>query len=196
MRAIAPLVPDGRAFAKHKEMLQQDILDPALKLHQALRTSIRQYKVQPPDLRALPAPEQSLDESWTMKDIRTWQTVKKTEKNVEPLYCLFPSIVRLEVGDVETVLVKPVVIVHLFEPSLSQGPFTLEPESIDADSQKTASSRRPHTGWRKGFRKNDSPRRAETDMLRTRRTVNYEPRYPAEGEDQRNRLGRSHSSGI
>lgn len=136
MKAIAPLVPDGRAFAKHKEMLQQDILDPALKLHQALRTSIRQYKVQPPDLRALPAPEQSLDESWTMKDIRTWQTVKKTEKNVEPLYCLFPSIVRLEVGDVETVLVKPVVIVHLFEPSLSQGPFTLEPESIDADSQR------------------------------------------------------------
>ena len=183
-KAISPWVLDRKAFAKHEQTLRQEILGPALKLHQIMRTSIRRYDMRRPEFRVETESEQKRGESWTMKDIGTWRTVKKSEKIAKPIYCLYPSIVRCEVGDEVKALVKPVVVVALTEPSLSRGPMTTEPESVDVDPQRTPISKRAATiPLHFEHRNTGSPRRTATDRTPPRAGKSADPRKPHHSHD-------------
>jgi hypothetical protein len=113
-----------------------------------MRTPIRQYHME--RLKRLYVREgaisvQMFDATWTMKDIGTWSNVKRSNEIASPIYCLYPSIVRLEAGHEKVVLVKPVIVVGPTLPLPFRGQRATEPRSIDIESQVTAYPRHAHT---------------------------------------------------
>ena len=113
-RAILPWILNRSAFKRHEAVLRQEIFEPAVKLHQAIRTSVRQYDMSRSDRQYYmsgPAPNGSC----TLRDIGTWKKVEKVNEIEGGIYCLYPAIVWRGVGDkdTDTELVKPVLVVNL-----------------------------------------------------------------------------------
>ena len=116
---LSPWLSKSGAFAEVEESLRreveekfrQDILGPAIKLHQDLKCSSHQYKMRRITVFDKHSPRQMLDE-WDLKDADTWQKPRGEKDVGKALYCLHPSIVRLGArGTSPIVIVKPVVVV-------------------------------------------------------------------------------------
>jgi hypothetical protein len=104
---------DGDAFFKHDDIFVQDIFNTAVKLHQGMRSSIHQYKVQRLELDQVKDAEQVLDKGWTLKDLDDWVEVKKIECPAQLVYCIYPSVVRQPDGHGQSLtLVAPVFVVE------------------------------------------------------------------------------------
>ncbi|KAJ9608713.1 hypothetical protein H2200_006484 [Cladophialophora chaetospira] len=103
-----------RAFQRHRDTLYNDIFAAALRLHQSLRSSIHQYRVQPPDIDGKMTGEEMAERRWRFKDVDRWQDLKTTDRSARPICSLFPSIVRISDGSGDYLtIVPPVVIVEL-----------------------------------------------------------------------------------
>lgn len=104
-------------LSNHKEDLQRYIFNPAIKLHQSMKCSKRDYELdaRPPTLQQsilLENPKQ-----WTLKNISTWRPISADTDTV-PFHCLFPGFYRMGSGEEEPhdlELVKPVIIVYKSE---------------------------------------------------------------------------------
>jgi hypothetical protein len=108
--AISPWLPLPDAFIKHETRYQEEILEPAVKLHQAMRTSVDCYEIRMSKVQPGPIPEQPCLGLVTFKDIDTWRNV--SANNVKGvLSALHPAINRLSAANEKVELVKPVVVV-------------------------------------------------------------------------------------
>jgi hypothetical protein len=93
--------------------LNDHILSPALKLHQAIRCSSTQYKFRKADfIRG--TPEKSV--SWTVKNIKTWTEISSNDTEWAPFHQQFPGLYRIDDDETQTLeLVPPVVVVFTVE---------------------------------------------------------------------------------
>src|SRR2546430_91615 len=66
--AISQWLPVRSTFAKHEARFRQEILDPAVRLHQAMRTSVDRYDIYKPKIRPGAIPERPVG-SFTFRDI-------------------------------------------------------------------------------------------------------------------------------
>ncbi len=110
-RILSPCLFEAGPFAKVEVRFRREILDPAIELHQDLRSSSHRYDTRPiTDLDKL-SPKQVLHE-WDLKDADTWQKPRSEREVGKALYCLHPSIVRLRTkGTFPIVIAKPVIVV-------------------------------------------------------------------------------------
>ena len=108
---LSPWLGDAGPFAKVEERFRREILDPAIKLHQELRSSSNRYRIKhPTDFERLPL-KQIADE-FELKDADTWQRAKGEREIGKALYCLHPSIIRLRArGTTPIVVAKSVIVV-------------------------------------------------------------------------------------
>jgi hypothetical protein len=106
---------DHRAFRKHSDTFYNDIFLAAVNLHQSMRSSIHQYKVERPEIDvSLTGDGMRVEMKWRLKDIDRWQDVKRTDSSARPIYSLYPSIVRELQGHEDTqIIVPPTVVVEL-----------------------------------------------------------------------------------
>lgn len=108
---ISPWLLEAGPFAKVEGRFRREILDPAIKLHQDLRSSSHRY-----DTRLIPisneiSPKQMLDE-WDLKDADKWQKPRGEKEVGKALYCLHPPIFRLRgTGRPPIVVAKAVIVV-------------------------------------------------------------------------------------
>jgi hypothetical protein len=108
--AISPWLPVPHAFSKHETQYRQEILKPAVKLHQAMRTSVECYEIFRPKLQPGPILEQTRLGLVTLRDIDTWRN--ESANNVKGvLSALHPAINRLGAANEVVELVQPVVVV-------------------------------------------------------------------------------------
>lgn len=106
---------------KHKSRLRGDIFKPAIKLHQDMRSSFRQYKVAedgdftPFETRLL---SEDIGEEQDMKDIATWGTETACTDDTF-LHYLYPGIIRLGLDNEEDYmwLVRPVYVFSKHRPT-------------------------------------------------------------------------------
>ena len=120
---LSPWLFEAGPFSKVEARFRDEILDPAIKLHQDFKSASHQYETK--DFRVLDrlSPKQMLDE-WELKDADTWQKVRAERDVGGALYCLHPSIIRLcAESTIPIVVAKPVIVV--------QGPN----RNISSDSQ-------------------------------------------------------------
>ena len=102
---------DSNAFAKIAPRFEQQILAPAIELHNNMQNSVRQYRLIEPNVSSELSPQMKL-EHWDLKDADTWGPVKRKNRVGAALHCLHPSLVRLGVaGASNLTLVKPVVVI-------------------------------------------------------------------------------------
>ena len=108
---FSPWFFEAGPFAKIAERFRLEILDPAIRLHQSLKSSSCQYNTRCiPDIDRL-THTQVLDE-WVLKDADTWQRLRREKDVGKALYCLHPSVVRLGAeGAIAVVVAKPVIVV-------------------------------------------------------------------------------------
>ncbi|KAF4632242.1 hypothetical protein G7Y89_g5878 [Cudoniella acicularis] len=100
-------------LSSHENVLREEIFDRAIKLHELIRCSKREYELD----TSLTVLQQSTlmknPKQWTLKDIKTWRPMN-ADANTIPYQLLFPGLYRM--GDSEEPheleLVKPVVIVY------------------------------------------------------------------------------------
>lgn len=108
---LSPLLFEAGPFGKVEGRFRQEILDPAVRLHQSLRSSSYEY-----DTRSIPvldrlSPRQMLDQ-WDLKDADTWQKARGEEQVGQALYCLHPSVVRFRTKGADPIIVaRPVIVV-------------------------------------------------------------------------------------
>ena len=108
---LSPWLFEAGPFANVEERFRRDILDPAIKLHQNLRSSSHSYEERTIKGFARLSPKQMLDE-WELKNADTWQKVRGEREVGKALYCLHPSTVRLRAKDTAPIVVaKPVIVV-------------------------------------------------------------------------------------
>lgn len=109
---LSPWLFEAGPFTKVEERFRQEILDPAIKLHQDLKSSSHQYETKRMSVFDGLSSRQMLEE-WYLKDADTWQKVRSEKEVGRALYCLHPSIVRLRAkGTTPTVVAKPVIVVE------------------------------------------------------------------------------------
>ncbi|KIW64908.1 hypothetical protein PV04_07212 [Phialophora macrospora] len=104
---------DHRAFQKHSDILY-GIFIAAGKLHQDLRSSIFQYRIQLPKVDVNVDGEQMAESGWKLRDVDKWRDVAETGQSARPLCSLYPSVVR-EGGDGHgkpRTLVPPTIVVE------------------------------------------------------------------------------------
>ena len=109
---LSPWLFEAGPFFKVEARFRDEILVPAIKLHQDLKSASHQYETK--DFRVLNrlSPKQMLDE-WDLKDANTWQRVRVERDVGRALYCLHPSIVRLRAeSTIPIVVTKPVIVVE------------------------------------------------------------------------------------
>jgi hypothetical protein len=107
--AISPWLPLSDAFIKHETRYQEEILEPAVKLHQAMRTSVEWYEICMPKVHPGPILEQPCLGLVTLKDIDTWRNV--SANNIKGVFsALYPAINRLGAANEVVELVQPVVV--------------------------------------------------------------------------------------
>jgi hypothetical protein len=112
--AILPWLPDSSAFARNESKFRRDILDPAVRVHRAMRTSTHWYEMIYPRLPEGTVSGETLNESYNLKDFGTWREVSNNNEVKNILNCLHPAIVRFSAeNDEEVKLVKPVILVTL-----------------------------------------------------------------------------------
>ena len=108
---LSPWLFEAGPFTKVEERFRQEILDPAIKLHQDLKSSSHQYETRRTNVFDRVSSRQMLEE-WYLKDADTWQKVRSEREVGRALYCLHPSIVRLRAkGTIPIVVAKPVIVV-------------------------------------------------------------------------------------
>lgn len=108
---LSPCLLEAGPFAKVEGTFRREILDPAIKLHQDLRSSSHQYDTRHITFFDRLSPKQMLEE-WDLKDADSWLEPRGEKKVGKALYCLHPSIVRLRTKDLDPiVIVKPVIVV-------------------------------------------------------------------------------------
>ena len=94
-----------------EERFRREILDPAIKLHQDLRSSSHLYETRHLEISDRISPKQMLDE-WDSKDADTWQKAKGEKGDGKALYCLHPLLVRIRTkGTPPIIVAKPVIVV-------------------------------------------------------------------------------------
>ena len=111
---FSPWLLGAGPFAKVEERFRQEILDPAIRLHQVLKSSSYRYKFDatPSVVFDELSPRQLFDR-YDLKDADSWLK-PRSEKDVgRALYNLHPSIVRLRTsrGKNPIVITKPVMVV-------------------------------------------------------------------------------------
>ncbi len=109
-----------RAFQKHDDTFHNEIFRPAMLLHRSLRSSVHQYTVASPKINLDMDGEQMAETGWKLKDVDTWQDLRRSDPSAQPLCPLYPSIVRESDGrGDEQTIVPAVVIVELRSSHLS-----------------------------------------------------------------------------
>lgn len=107
---LSPWLLEAGPFAKVEESFRREILDPAIRLHQDLRSSCYRYDTKLiTDIGRL-SPKQMLEE-WELKDADTWLKPRGENAVGKALYCLHPPILRLRDQGPPIVLVKAVMVV-------------------------------------------------------------------------------------
>ena len=110
-RYLSPYLLEAGPFARVEGRFRREILDPAIKLHQDLRSSSHQYYTTRIKVFDRLSPKQMLDE-WDLKDADLWQRTRGEKEVGKALYCLHPSIIRLRTkGQPPIVITKPVIVV-------------------------------------------------------------------------------------
>ena len=107
---------DSHTFAKLEIQFQQEILEPAIRLHQDIRISTYRYQM---DERDIPTGLSSRDmlDQWSLKDVDTWGPIKKGSEDLKRLGCLHPPLIRIRNSDgVAVNLSKPVMVVSVLPP--------------------------------------------------------------------------------
>ena len=108
---LSPWLLEAGPFAKVEERFRREILDPAIKFHQDLRSSSHRYDMRPISVIGPPSPKQMLDE-WELKDADKWQRPRGEKGVGKALYCLHPPILRLRTqGRPPIVIAKAVMVV-------------------------------------------------------------------------------------
>ena len=108
---LSPWLCEAGPFTKVEENFRREILDPAIKLHQDLRSSSHRYDTI--HIKAFDniTAKQMLDE-WELKDADTWQKARGENGVGKALYCLHPSLVRIRAkGAPPIVIARPVIVV-------------------------------------------------------------------------------------
>ena len=110
---LSPWLLGASPFAKVEERFRQEILDPAIRLHQDLKSSSYRYEFNtiPSAVFDELSPRRLFD-GYDLKDADSWLK-PRSEKNVgRALYNLHPSIVRLRIkGKNPIVITKSVIVV-------------------------------------------------------------------------------------
>lgn len=141
-RFLSPYLLKAGPFDKVKGRFKRDILDPAIKLHQDIRSSSHQYEMKRITVFDRLSPKEMLDE-WELKDADVWQKPRGEKEVGKALYCLHPSISRLRtMGKPPIVIAKPVIVVTSPERERNSNPCgnkdsllsgtTAPPASIDS----------------------------------------------------------------
>ncbi|KAK5195202.1 hypothetical protein LTR96_002796 [Exophiala xenobiotica] len=101
-----------RAFQKHSDTLYNDIFRVAMELHQSLRCSLHQYTVKPPKIDVDMNGEQMAEMGWGLKDVDSWQDLRRGDPTAQPICSLYPSIMRESDrrGDMQTIVPAVVVV--------------------------------------------------------------------------------------
>lgn len=107
---------ESKVIDKYLDRFDREIHTPAIKLHQILRTSIRQYRfLSEPSTRGLSLTTDQMHDLFRLKNVNTWGPVRRrtsTGESFRFLYCLHPSLIRVGTdGNEDMALVKPVVVV-------------------------------------------------------------------------------------
>ena len=146
-RFLSPWLLEAGPFAKIEGRFKREILDPAIKLHQDLRSSSHQYDMRPISIFDRLSPKQMLDEC-DLKDAETWLKPRGEKEVGRALYCLHPSVVRLRPEGLPLIVIaKPVIVVttpererHLKPHRITGGSLTgsMAPSAaIDYESAET-----------------------------------------------------------
>ena len=108
---LSPWLFEAGPFFKVEARFRDEILDPAIKLHQDLKSASHQYETKYIEILDRLSPRQMLDE-WDLKDADTWQKVRVERDVGRALYCLHPSIIRSRAeSKIPIVVAKPVIVV-------------------------------------------------------------------------------------
>ena len=157
---LSPWLLEAGPFAKVEGRFKCEILDPAIKLHQDLRSSSHRYDTRPHTVIKKLSPKQILDE-WELKDADTWQKPRGEKEVGKALYCLHPAVHRLRTqGRPPIVIVKAVMVV---QPPRRR--LLITPESSSAkhdlprDSKSHTEKERQSSGKHKRDRDVESKRR-------------------------------------
>lgn len=160
-KAISPWLLNREAFTQNKVQFRQEIIRPAVEIHQAMRISVERYNI----FRSKAQPETNSDkthlESATLRDIGTWRTVNAD--NVEGvLSCLYPGINRLDAADKSVELVQPVLVVTVASPAMR----------MQLTRSRTGDSREAHSKPAKSKESDTRPCQFETDQPRQKGRMN------------------------
>ena len=109
---LSPWLFEAGPFFKVEARFKDEILDPAIKLHQDLKSASHQYETKHINVLDRLSPKQMLEE-WDLKDANTWQKVRAERDVGRALYCLHPSTIRLRAESTTPIVVaKPVIVVE------------------------------------------------------------------------------------
>lgn len=144
---LSPWLLEAGPFARVEGRFRREILDPAIKLHQDLRSSSHRYDTRPISISKEISPKEMLDE-WDLKDADLWQKPRGEKEVGKALYCLHPPIFRLRgIGRPPIVIAKAVIVVaspeteerlnlHGNKDSLPSG-VTVLPPAIESSAATT-----------------------------------------------------------
>lgn len=107
---LSPWLLEAGPFAKIEGSFRQEILDPAIKLHQDLSSSSYRYDTSLIPVNGRLSPKQMLEE-WELKNADTWQTPRSENRIGKALYCLHPPIYRLRSGGRPPIAIAKAVMV-------------------------------------------------------------------------------------
>ena len=109
---MTPWLLEAGPFAKVEKRFKEEILDPAIRLQQALKSSSHQYEMRIAESLENLAPEQ-LHGEWRLIDANMWQELRGPRKIGRALYCLHPPIIRSRFqGAAPMVIAKGVMVVE------------------------------------------------------------------------------------
>ncbi|KAL9625214.1 MAG: hypothetical protein Q9160_000616 [Pyrenula sp. 1 TL-2023] len=161
-RAIVPWLPQHlhRAFADHESFLREQIIKPAIDLHQAMRSSTERYQFTKPRVRLESGRCQG--SPYTLKDIESWR-ILSADDPVIALSSLNLGIARLNPGKPDGVVVQPVLIV-----SFSR---SLESKRPPTQQSRTRVSKKPGTELESS--KNVCPTRSYSEGIRAESSAEH-----------------------
>ena len=148
---LSPWLLDAGPFAKVEGRFRREILDPAIKLHQDLKSSSHQYEVRHVPVLDQLTPKQMLDQ-WELKDADLWQKPRGEKEVGKALYCLHPSIVRLRTGSMTPIVIaKPVIVVTRPERENTSNADSDKSSSLSAATKSAAAIESSPATYQKTF---------------------------------------------
>ena len=137
---LSPWLFEAGPFFKVEGRFRTEILDPAIKLHQDLKSASHQYETRYIEISDRLSPRQMLDE-WDLKDANTWQKVRVERDVGRALYCLHPSVIRLRAESTTPIVVaKPVIVVEGPNRETSSDPRGLKDSSLHSTTAPPAAT--------------------------------------------------------